>query len=196
MLGGIRINLFPTFADTAQVADNMSHSDVPVAIITAFLVLVTAGLVVATWKLCDATREHVKHTKELVDAVEAMIKADRLARVAVAIVPSPSGDLTIVLQNVGRVPARVMSLALKLLDSHGSVCGEDRLLPGQGWVQAGDDRTIQSDPLSRVWTDGRAVSALVTCAFHDGYHTHASLTDEWIFDHQHQAAEMRLEKGK
>lgn len=160
------------------------HGDVLVFWATMGLVLVTGLLVLATYMLNRTTKEHVKHSRELVETVSNILSIDRMSRLTASINCDNSQEPRICLQNIGRVPVRISSLSIAF-DSQ----PPESIISAQSvWILPLQAQLIPHRELAALWSDTNYSKIAIACTFQDVYSetdTQRSfrVSSEWTVDY-------------
>lgn len=135
-----------------------AHGDVLVFWATIALVVVTLLLVLTTYL-------HVRHSRELVETVRKILAIDRMARLAASINCENSQEPRICLQNIGRVPVRVLSLSI----SFDSQPPESIVSAQSVWILPLQAALILHRELANLWSEQTYTKIAIACTFQDVY---------------------------
>lgn len=163
---------------------NSPHGDVLVFWATIALVVVTALLVLVTFMLNRTTKEHVEHSRDLVETIGNILKIDRVARLTVSVVSTETKEPYISLQNIGRVPVMVCDLSIKF-DSLSQTIDGARTM----WILPLQASNIMHPILSDIWGQPKYDKVIIECSYYDVYYDETShkerhnIKTEWTLDY-------------
>lgn len=178
----------PHAMQTPQSQDGkFLHVDIGVVAATLLLAICTWALVRATRQLDQTTKEHVRHSEELVQTVKDILKIDRTARLAVSMDNDDGGKPCVHLQNIGRIPVMIARLTLEFRDKNGALLGNQEVEETRNtWILPSQMRTAIHPMVSDAWKQGAPGEVRILCNCFDVYQNKVETTranEIWVFDH-------------